>query len=91
MYIMKVKPEYFEKMNAFEKEKFTNNAKLIFDKVQLGAQNVGFSTDINIYKTYIAETSKWFVTTKAIENDGREHIRLYDYRADDFLRWLNEL
>ena len=84
-------PEYFEKMNQEQQGQFLKYAKTIFEKVQKGSEYVGFSTDVEIYKTYINETSKWFVTTSAFEDDGREHVRLYDYRANDFLKWLDRL
>jgi len=84
-------PEYMEKMDSVMQAKFLENAKTIFEKVQKASKNVGFSTDVEIYKTFINETSKWFVTTSAIEEDGTEHIRLYDYRANDFLNFLNSL
>ncbi len=84
-------PEYFEKMDSEQKNKFLRNAKVIFEKVQQGAKNSGLSDDVEIYKTYISETSKWFVTTSAFEKDGREHIRLYDHRMRDFLIWLEEI
>ena len=48
-------PEYFEKMNSNQQKEFLNNAKSIYDKVQQGSRNVGFSTDVEIYKTYITE------------------------------------
>lgn len=83
-------PEYFEKMDENQKNEFLKNAKSIFEKVQQGAENSGLSTDAEIYRTYIKETSKWFITTSAFEKDGREHIRLYDYRAEDFLDWLEK-
>ena len=84
-------PEYFEKMSIAQQSQFLKNAKTIFDKVQKGAEFAGFSTDVEIYKTFINETSKWFVTTSAFESDGREHIRLYDYRANDFLKFLDSI
>jgi len=84
-------PEYFEKMSQEQQESFLKNAKIIFDKVQKGAEFAGFSNDIEIYKTFIKEVSKWFVPQSAFEEDGTEHIRLYDYRADDFLKFLEQL
>lgn len=84
-------PEYVEKMTAEQKKQFLKNAKVIFDKVQKAAEFAGLSTDVEIYKTFINETSKWFVPMSAFEEDGSEHIRLYDYRANDFLKFLDIL
>lgn len=84
-------PEYIEKMSPEEQDKFLQNTKIIFEKVQKASKQADFSTDIETYKTYINETSKWFITTSAFESNGKEHIRLYDYRAQDFLKWLDKL
>ncbi len=83
--------EYFDLMDDNQKAAFLKNAKTIFGKVQQGAINSGLSTDIEKYKTFITETSKWFVSASVFDDDGTERIRRYDHRAKFFLNWLKEL
>ena len=83
--------EYFDLMDENQKVQFLKNAKAIFEKVQQGSLNSGFTTDVEKFKTFVNETSKWFVAMSVFEDDGTERIRRYDHRAKFFLNWLNSL
>lgn len=83
--------EYIENLDRSERDELKKYAKMIYDKVQTGAKNAGLSTDVEIYKTYINETSKWFIPQSTYNLCGRENIRRYDYRAQKFLEWLARL
>lgn len=83
--------EYVENLNRQERDELKKYAKMIYEKVQIGANNAGLSTDVEIYKTYINETSKWFVPQSTYNIFGRENIRRYDYRAEKFLSWLDKI
>lgn len=83
--------EYIENLRRDERDELKTYAKMIYEKVQTGAKNVGLSTDVEIYKTYINETSKWFIPQSTYNLYGRENIRRYDYRAQKFLEWLERL
>jgi len=83
--------EYFDLMDENQKVQFLKNAKTIFEKVQQGALNSGFTTDVEKFKTFIEETSKWFVAASVYDENGAEIIRRYDHRAKFFLNWLNEI
>lgn len=84
-------PEYAQKMNPEQHKQFLENAKIIFEKVMKSSKNVDFSTDVEIYKTYIKETSKWFKPLSVRSEDGKKHVRLYNKRANKFLHWLKKL
>lgn len=83
-------PEYYDKLDAKNKEQSLKYLKTAFEKVNKASQNAGLSCDDNRFKKYIRTTSRWFCANSVAKEDSDEvYFRYYDVRLEDFLNMLN--
>ena len=71
-------PEYYDKLSPEKQKALIQNIKTIDKKATDASKKAGLTTDRNIFKNYINDTSKYFYPPHIVSSNGKTYKR--DYR-----------
>ena len=83
-------PEYYDLLSPEKQKGLIENIKTIDKKVTDSSNKVGLTTDRNVFKTFINETSKYYYPPHIVTSNGVSYKRDYRVTSQKLLDILSD-